>query len=261
LLRDEVDVEERGDSVTVIQQYGEVVAHRRGARVGRWVRQGTTIVVIDPEFERAPEPEWSFELPKQTPPRPPASTAARTPSHKVDKRLGTPPTVPDRRFASAPLDPQLVELARQYRLWHTDLSEKSFRRNVAVIAYERDGRLHYARAANEPRSPRPEPGPGLHSESVALRKIERGDPSNWLKTRIRGVYSERKPCRDCANDLLFVKEHIDKVQKRRGARGIDFPVHYSVGQWEPGEDRAAQLRARYATRDAAAGPVSRPHRR
>jgi hypothetical protein len=48
--------------VTAIQPYGDVVAQRRGAPVGRWVRQGTTIVVIDPQFERAPEPEWGFEL-------------------------------------------------------------------------------------------------------------------------------------------------------------------------------------------------------
>ena len=48
--------------MTAIQPYGDVVAQRRGAPVGRWVRQGTTIVVIDPQFERAPEPEWGFEL-------------------------------------------------------------------------------------------------------------------------------------------------------------------------------------------------------
>jgi hypothetical protein len=216
---------ERGDPVTVIERYGDVVAHRRGTRVGRWVRQGTTIVVIDPEFQRAPEPEWGFELPKQPPPRP--------------KRLGTPPTFPDSRFNErAALDPRLVELARRYRLRCTDLSEKSFGRNVAVIAYERDGRLRYAWAVNNPGE--------LHSESVALGKIERGDRL-WLETKIRGVYSERQPCRNCTRDLLGAK-------RRLGARGIDFPVHYSVGQSE--RDRAAKLRARYA-----AGRLPGPRRR
>jgi hypothetical protein len=225
--------------VTVIQRYGDVVPRRRRTRVGRWVRQGAAIVVIDPALERAPEPESGFELPEQTAPRPPATAVPRRPTDEVDTRLGTPRTVPDSRFNRyAPLDPQLVELARRYRLRRTDLSEKSFARNVAVIAYERDGRRRYAWAANNPGE--------LHSESVALRRIERGDPL-WLRTKIRGVYSERQPCSDCTRDLLGAR-------KRLGARGIDFPVHYSVGQSERG--RAAKLRARYA-----AGRLSSPHRR
>ena len=246
--------------MTVIQPYGDVVAQRRGAPVGRWVRQGTTIVVIDPEFERAPEPEWGFEL-EQTPPCPPCETsiACRRPSRDRNKLLGTPRWYPDSRFVSVSASDtqlverarRLVERARRYRLNCTDLSEESFRRNIAAIAYERDGKLLYEVAANEPG--------GLHSESVALRCIERGD-RRWLQTTIRGVYSERQPCPDCTRHLKAVKKHIDRLQKERDpkAEGIYFPVFYSVEQrWKivrpgvppiPKENRAATLRDRYATR-------------
>jgi len=155
---------------------------------------------------------------------PPAPTTAPATAEPI--ALDTPPAVPDRRFGSAPLDPELVERARQKRLTETDLSEESFERNIAVIAYTRDRKLHYEVVANDPSR--------LHSESIALKNIEQGDP-HWMRTKIVGVYSERQPCAGCASDLRAVRARV----------GVDFSVHYSVGQWEPKNTRATELRARY----------------
>ena len=144
-----------------------------------------------------------------------------------------PKAVQERGVPTTTMDPELAARARAYRLANTDLGPESFRLNVAVIKYERDGKVHYEVAANDPAK--------LHSESVALKKIEKGDPL-WRRTRILQVYSERQPCFGCAGDL-------------RGARArvkVDFPVYYSVPRWEPKRTRARELMARYLRRGTAA---------
>lgn len=204
---------------------------------GRWVRRGSQLHVYDvydadeaaPELFIGPPDRPAMDFPRRFPKFVPGLSDHEAHLGPGD-RLGTPPTIGDRRFADAPLDPELVKRARNYRLTKTDLSEESFERNVAVIAYMRNGRIYYQGAANDPRK--------LHSESVALKKIEKGDP-HWLRTKIVGVYSERQPCSNCARDLAGVRTRL----RERG--GIDFPVHYSVGQWEPRNTRARELRDRW----------------
>jgi hypothetical protein len=137
-----------------------------------------------------------------------------------------PRAIQDPSVPKTTMDPELVARARSFRIARNLLDPDAFRLNVAVIKYERDGVVRYEVAANDPAE--------LHSESVALRKIEKGDPS-WTRTRILGVYSERQPCPNCARDLAGVRRRLK----------VDFPVYYSIGQWQAKRTRARELMTRY----------------
>ena len=133
-------------------------------------------------------------------------------------------------------DPELVKRTREYRLKKTDLSAKSFGLNVAVVKYERKGRIYYKVQANHPSK--------LHSETLAVKAIQKSDPT-WKHTQILEVFTERHPCANCGPDLKAVRSAIKQARSARGQPITDFRVYYSVAKWEPGATRAADLHEKY----------------
>ncbi len=133
-------------------------------------------------------------------------------------------------------DPELAKRAREWRLKKTNLSDASFRQNVAVVKYKRSGRIYYKVQVNDPAK--------LHSETLAIKAIAKTDPT-WKKTEILAVYTERHPCSGCGPDLEVVRRSIKAQRAKRGQSYVDFRVYYSVPKWEPGATRAADLREKY----------------
>ena len=115
-------------------------------------------------------------------------------------------------------DPELVKRTQKYRLKKTDLSAKSFGLNVAVVKYERKGRIYYKVQANHPSK--------LHSETLAVKAIQKSDPT-WKHTQILEVFTERHPCANCGPDLKAVRSAIKQARSARGQPITDFRVYYS----------------------------------
>ncbi len=162
----------------------------------------------------------------------------KAPPANLDSDLGSPRAIQDLKASPAvPMDPELVEHARKWRLDETNLGKASWKLNVAVIKYLRDGVVDYLVVANDPTK--------LHSEHVGLKRLEAADPE-WTRTRILAVYSERQPCSGCANSLDWVRSKIK----------FDFPTYFSVAQWQPTKTRAGELAKRYLTAPLRRTPVS-----
>jgi hypothetical protein len=151
-------------------------------------------------------------------------------------------------------DPELAKRAREYRVKRTNLSDKSFGLNVAVVKYKRRGRVYYKVVANDPAK--------LHSETRAIKAIAKGDPT-WKNTEILEVFTERHPCSNCGPDLQAVNTSIKNQRAARKQPYTDFRVYYAVPKWEPGATRAADLREKYLGKlnlpvKAPAAPAPKP---
>jgi hypothetical protein len=133
-------------------------------------------------------------------------------------------------------DPELARRARDWRVKNTAMDPDSFRLNVAVIKYERRGRIYYKVMANDPAK--------LHSETRAVGAIEKGD-RQWRHTQILEVFTERHPCSHCGPDLQAVRARIKALRAARAQSVTDFTVHYAVPKWEPGATRALDLQKKY----------------
>jgi Xanthomonas XOO_2897-like deaminase len=123
-----------------------------------------------------------------------------------------------------PRDAQLFEHAWTERE-RVGTADADFKRNVAVIKFERDGQVHYLAAANQGE---------LHAEEVLVGKLGEGDPE-LRKVKILEVYSEREPCWRCRRLLRRWR------QKQR----YDFPIHHSVPTQYTYGKRARTLRGLY----------------
>jgi Xanthomonas XOO_2897-like deaminase len=123
-----------------------------------------------------------------------------------------------------PRNAQLFEHAWSERR-RVGTADIDFKRNVAVVEFERDGHVDYLGAANEGE---------LHAEEVLIGKLGEGDPE-LRRVKILEVYSEREPCSRCRRLL----------RSWRKKQGYDFPIHHSVPTQYTYGMRARTLRGLY----------------
>jgi Xanthomonas XOO_2897-like deaminase len=153
--------------------------------------------------------------------------------------------VADSDLAHVAADPEMAERALQFRVDKKLLSPEAFGQNVAVVKYERDGKIDYLVRSNDPGK--------LHSEIEAIKELEASDP-HWLRTQILEVYTERFPCANCWPNLQAVRERIKKIRVGLGKPATDFRIYYSVPRDEPGKTRAVELAKQYFSE----GPTGTP---
>lgn len=113
------------------------------------------------------------------------------------EQIRRPRCVPDTFSPSSPLDPMLLDYARNERATKAGLTPEDFMRcNVAVVRVHVDGQKAFLTASNLPHA-----DGGIHSEEFLLHQVA------TLRARARSVvvdqlYSERKPCREICRPLI-----------------------------------------------------------
>jgi hypothetical protein len=127
--------------------------------------------------------------------------------------------------------PELVASAKEARA-SIGMTSESFRRNVAVLKYERDGKTGYLTEFNDPGA--------MHSELKLIARLAKEDP-RFVRTRVLGLYSERQPCGMC-------QEHLGVIRTKTR---FDFPIHWTVPDDWPLNQRATKLRELYLGESAA----------
>jgi hypothetical protein len=125
------------------------------------------------------------------------------------------------------MDPEVLKRAAQERAKIGVADEDFHHRNVAVIKFERDGKVGYIATANVPEA--------LHSEEVLIGKLNADDPG-MTKTKILEVFSEREPCASKCKPLL---------EQQRAKMKYDFPLHHWVPEKGTLGERAELLRGKY----------------
>ena len=123
-------------------------------------------------------------------------------------------------------DPEVLRLAAQERE-RIGVADQDFNRNVAVIKFERDGKVGYIAKGNVPDL--------LHSEEVLIGELHKKDPG-LTKTKILEVFSEREPCSSKCKPLLA---------RLRAEKKYDFLIHHWVPEKGTLGERADLLRGKY----------------
>jgi len=118
-----------------------------------------------------------------------------------------------------------------------------FGQNVAVVKYEREGKIDYLVRANDPGK--------LHSEIEAVNELERLD-RGWQRTQILEVYTERHPCANCWPNLRGVRERIKRIRAEQGKPATDLS-HLLLGpQGRTGQGEGDRAREAVLHRPATA---------
>jgi hypothetical protein len=142
---------------------------------------------------------------------------------------------------TAPIDPRLLELAKEARATQAGVSDTAFRQNnVATARVLVDGNVRYLSTGNTP-------GGGAHSEQWITAQIHALSHAGTRNVVLEQLYTERIPCRRTCGPFLrdrYPYAGIYYTTKAKGwaARVRELREAYGLRDWPRQQQRRRRLR-------------------